>query len=162
MTHQRRGREAAAAAAWRHIFNFVVATVPARDRVLERLGLTPGDSRVLMALDAREGRTMRSLADEWRCDASTVTWMVARLVDRGLAGRHTVAEDRRVRLIVLTTRGARAKRELVRTLYAPPAPLLGLRGDELRALRDATANLPTLPLPPSPVSVVRRRPRRRG
>lgn len=145
-----------AAEAWRQIFNFVVSTVEARDRVLERLRLTPGDSRVLMSLDGREGRTMRSLAEEWRCDASTATWMVARLADRGLAERRTVARDRRVRIIALTPSGAKTRRKLIRTFYAPPPALFDLGRDDLLALRDAAAKLPPSPMPPSPVSAPRR------
>jgi DNA-binding MarR family transcriptional regulator len=152
MADPRREKRVLATQAWQQIFNFVVSTVEVRDRVLERLRLTPGDSRVLMSLHGREGRTMRSLADEWGCDASTATWMVARLVDRGLTARRAVPNDRRIRLIVLTPRGARSKRELLAKLYAPPPPLLGLRRGDLIALRDATAKLPTSPLPPSPLS----------
>jgi DNA-binding MarR family transcriptional regulator len=157
MVDQRRKKRALAAEAWRQIFNFVVGTVEVRDRALQHLGLTPGDSRVLMSLDRREGRTMRSLADEWGCDASTATWMVARLADRGLAERRAVRTDRRLRLIVLTSRGAKSKRELLSRLYAPPARLVDLGREELRALRDAAAKLPTIRVPPSPVSAPRRR-----
>jgi DNA-binding MarR family transcriptional regulator len=156
MAGQRHAKRVLAAEAWRQIFNFVISTVEVRDRVLERLRLTPGDSRVLMSLDGRDGRTMRSLAEEWGCDASTATWMVARLADRGLAERRTVPSDRRVRKIALTSSGANTRRELVRTFYAPPPALLDLGRDDLRALRDATAKLPTSPTPPSPVSAPRR------
>lgn len=156
MADRRHAKRVLAAEAWRHIFNFVVSTVEVRDRVLERLGLTPGDSRVLMTLDSREGRTMRALAEEWGCDASTATWMVARLADRGLAERRAVPGDRRVRNIALTPSGAKTRRELVRTFYAPPPALLDLGRDDLLVLRDATAKLPASPVPPSPVSAPRR------
>ncbi len=152
MADQPNAKRVLAAQAWRQIFNFVISTVEVRDRVLERLKLTPGDSRVLMSLNDREGRTMRSLADEWGCDASTATWMVARLADRGLAERRAVPNDRRIRLIVLTPRGTRSKRDLLAKLYAPPAPMLRLGRRDLLTLRDATAKLPAGPLPPSPVS----------
>ncbi|HYK98698.1 MAG TPA: MarR family transcriptional regulator [Candidatus Acidoferrales bacterium] len=160
-----REKRTLAAQAWRHIFSFVVATVDSRDRVLERLDLTPGDSRVLLSLDVRDGRTMRSLADEWDCDASTATWMVARLADRGLVARRAVPGDRRLRLILLTPQGARTKRELLSKLFAPPPVLLEMGGDELRALVDATKELPTKAVRPSPVSAPRgraHRPGRRG
>jgi len=156
MADPRDAKKVLAADAWRQIFNFVVSTVEVRDRVLERLKLTPGDSRVLMSLDGREGRTMRSLAEEWDCDPSTATWMVARLADRGLAERRAVARDRRVRNIALTPRGTETRRELVRTFYAPPPALIDLGRNDLRALRDATAKLPTSPRPPSPMSAPRR------
>jgi DNA-binding MarR family transcriptional regulator len=49
---------------------------------------------------------MRALAREWRCDASTATWIVDRLEGKGLAERRAHATDRRVKLVVLTPRGA--------------------------------------------------------
>src|SRR6266849_650410 len=61
-------KKAAAAAAWRHIFDYIVATAPERVAVLERLGLTPAESRALISLDPDAGRSMRSLADEWSND----------------------------------------------------------------------------------------------
>jgi hypothetical protein len=44
---------------------------------------------------------MKSLADEWRCDASNATWIVDRLEKLGLAERKTVPHGRRVKLVVL-------------------------------------------------------------
>lgn len=159
MADRRRSKRVLAAQAWRQIFDFVISTVELRDRVLERLRLTPGDSRVLMSLDSLEGRTMRSLADEWGCDASTATWMVARLASRGLAARRAVPNDRRIRLIVLTPAGLRSKRDLLAKLYAPPPPMLDLRRGDLLALRDATARLPTGSTRSSPVSAPSQRAR---
>jgi DNA-binding MarR family transcriptional regulator len=63
---------------------------------------------------------MRSLADEWECDASNATWIVDRLERSGLAERRTVARDRRVKLVVLTPKGAETKRELMEEFHSPP------------------------------------------
>src|SRR2546423_10960433 len=82
------GKARAAQEAWRAIFDFIVATSAERNAALGRAGLTPNDARTLATIaPTAKGRSMRSLADEWRCDASTVTWMVDRLGTRGLAGR---------------------------------------------------------------------------
>src|SRR2546422_6380359 len=78
-------KKAAAAAAWRHIFDYIVATASERVAVLERLGLTPAESRALISLDPNAGRSMRSLADAWSNDPSNATWVVDRLERRGPA-----------------------------------------------------------------------------
>src|SRR6059058_5053046 len=87
MARSRRSRQAVAAEAWRAIFDFIVATASERNRAIGELGLTPNDARALSSLDAERGRTMGELAAEWRCDASTATWIVDRLEARGLARR---------------------------------------------------------------------------
>src|SRR2546428_13197088 len=84
-------KKAAAAAAWRHIFDYIVATASERVAVLERLGLTPAESRALISLDPNAGRSMRSLADAWSNDPSNATWVVDRLERRGPA--QTGAQD---------------------------------------------------------------------
>src|SRR5260370_18816740 len=84
-------KKAAATAAWRHIFDYIVATAPERVAVLERLGLTPAESRALISLGPDAGRSMRSLADEWSNDPSNATWLVDRLERRGPG--HHVPED---------------------------------------------------------------------
>src|SRR5260370_28590950 len=80
-------KKAAATAAWRHILDYIVATASERVAVLERLGLTPAESRALISLDPKAGRSMRSLADAWSNDPSNATWLVDRLERRGPAQR---------------------------------------------------------------------------
>lgn len=136
-------KEALATEAWRHLFDFIVATADHRNRVLEQLGLTPNESRALGSLEAGAGRTMRSLADEWRCDASTATWIVDRLERRGLVQRRAVPNDRRLTSVVLTPRGVQTRADLRRGVYKPPRELLQLDDRDLAALRDAAARLPS-------------------
>src|SRR5260370_42438949 len=87
MPRMPRARANAAAAAWRHIFDYIVATAPERVAVLDRLGLTPAESRALHRLDPQAGRSMRSLADERMSDPSNATWLVDRLHPLGLRRR---------------------------------------------------------------------------
>ena len=129
--------------AWRPIVAFVVATASRRSRVLDELGLTPTDGRSLASLEAETGRSMRSLADDWGCDASTVTWAVDRLEARGLAERRSAPHDRRLNLVALTPAGVLARDEIRARAEEPPSELLQLRRSELVALRDAAARLPT-------------------
>jgi DNA-binding MarR family transcriptional regulator len=103
--------------------------------------LTPNDSRALASLDAQQGRTMGSLAEEWKCDASTATWIVDRLEQRGLVQRRPHPTDRRARLVVLTPAGVRLRARTTGRMYVPPAELMELDLGELIALRDAVAKL---------------------
>jgi MarR family transcriptional regulator, organic hydroperoxide resistance regulator len=134
-------KAAVAAEAWRAIFDFIVATAPQRNRYIGESGLTPNDARALTSLSSSDGRTMGSLAEEWKCDASTATWIVDRLEQRGLAERRPHPTDRRARLVLLTARGARLKASNMERMYVPPPALLELDLPDLVALRDAVARL---------------------
>jgi DNA-binding MarR family transcriptional regulator len=136
-------KRAVAAEVWRRLFDFFISTAPQRQHVLAELDLTPNDSRALHTLDPRDGRTMRSLAEEWGCDASNATWIVNRLEARGLAERRARTGDRRVKLVVLTATGVRIRDRLSEAMYEPPPELLALPSTTLRALKSASAKLPT-------------------
>ncbi|NTX13593.1 winged helix DNA-binding protein [Myxococcus sp. CA056] len=128
-------KDALAEEVWRHCFGFFMRTRAQRDRVLERLGLTPNDARALSSLEVGAGKVMRALAEEWGCDASNATWMVDRLEARGLAARTADPKDRRVKRVALTPRGAKARRQLQEGMYEPPPELLQLDVAELEQLR---------------------------
>lgn len=132
---------ALAAEVWRDIFDFVVRTADHRNLVLEKLQLTPNDSRALSSLEADRGRAMRALAEDWRCDASTATWIVDRLERRGLVERNASPTDRRVTLVALTALGARTKARMIRGVYEPPPELVDLSRQDLHALRAAAEKL---------------------
>jgi DNA-binding MarR family transcriptional regulator len=134
-------KAAAARRVWVMMFDFLMRTAPARAGSLGRRGLTPNDARALSSLDTEQGRTMRSLADEWECDASNATWIVDRLERLRLAERRTVPHDRRVRHVVLTTRGAKLKAELMEEFHTPPTELLSLDRADLDALEHALERL---------------------
>jgi len=131
-----------AAEAWRPLARFFFDTVRHRQKVLSSEGLTPNDIRALMVLDPLEGQTMSDLADAWTCDASNATFIVDRLEERALAERRTVATDRRVKLVVLTARGAAIRGRVLQRFFEPPPELLELSRADLEALREAAARLP--------------------
>jgi DNA-binding MarR family transcriptional regulator len=122
-----------AAQAWTLMFDYLIASAPGRTRSLSKRGLTPNDSRALFSLSTGQGRTMRSLADAWRCDPSNATWIVDRLEKLGLA-RRTVPEDRRVKLVVLTAKGQRTRATLLKEFHRPPADLAALDRADLECL----------------------------
>jgi DNA-binding MarR family transcriptional regulator len=136
-----RARESAGAA-WRLIFDYIIATAAERVAVLDRLGLTPAESRALSSLEPKAGRSMRSLAEEWSCDPSNATWLVDRLERQGLVTRVARDDDRRVKSVVLTPKGKRLRRALINSLYTPPADLVALPQRDLDALRAAASKLP--------------------
>ncbi len=141
------GKTALARRVWARMFDYLMRTAPERTRSLGRRGLTPNDARALAALAAAEGRTMRSLAEEWECDASNATWIVDRLERLGLAERRTIPHDRRVKLVVLTARGEKMKADLLREFHTPPPDLLSLAERDLTLLERLLQKLPAPPVP---------------
>jgi DNA-binding MarR family transcriptional regulator len=132
-----RDKSALAAEAWKRLFTFFMKTRSQRDRLLAQLRLTPNDVRALTELDGASGRTMRSLAEEWGCDASNATWIVDRLERRGLVERRAKPGDRRVKLVVLSAAGVKARKQLLDGLFEPPPELLALPRATLEVLRDS-------------------------
>src|SRR2546428_11807246 len=109
-----------AAEVWSQIFDFLVATHEQRDRILERFGLTPGDSKALLHLDSEMAQSMGSLAAAWSCDASNATWMVDRLEQRGLVERRAGAGGRRGEAVVPASGGIAKKAGLHEAPHRPP------------------------------------------
>src|SRR5919197_2234196 len=132
-----RGKKAVAAEVWRLMLECSMAQFGQASGILQHLGLTPGHMKLLMHLDAGEGRSMGSLAQTFRCDASTMTWLVDRLEERGLVERRMLPSDRRVKAVALTPRGIEMKADLLERFYEPPVELCGLDRGSLEDLRDA-------------------------
>jgi DNA-binding MarR family transcriptional regulator len=123
------------------MFDFLMKSAPAREASLGRRGLTPNDARALFTLAAGDAMPIGALAARWGCDPSNATWIVDRLERSGLAVRHASDEDRRVKLVTLTTAGARTQRELLAEYHRPPAEMGRLTAAELTALRRILAKL---------------------
>jgi DNA-binding MarR family transcriptional regulator len=130
---------------WQTLFDLLIRSAPVRTASLARRGLTPNDSRGLFSLDARIGRSMRSLADEWRCDPSNATFIVNRLEELRLASRQPLLNDKRVKLVVLTRQGEKIRAELLKEFHQPPPEFDGLDRADLEALERIIAKLTTAP-----------------
>src|SRR5215469_18137831 len=113
MPSRSRSKSPQARRAWKSMFDLLMRSAPDRTKVLGEHGLTPNDARGLSSLDPTQGRSMRSLADEWSCDASNATFIVDRLEEMGFAERRTIPEDRRVKLVALTPKGLKMRTELL-------------------------------------------------
>jgi DNA-binding MarR family transcriptional regulator len=127
-------KKALASRAWNGLFELFMTTRPQRDAVLERFGLTANDVRALNTLDSKIGKPMRTLADAWNSDASNATWLVDRLERLGLAERRSLDGDRRVKLVVLTRRGARTRDAILEAFHQPPPELFKLDRLDLHLL----------------------------
>lgn len=134
-------KTALAGEVWSLMFDYLIRSAPQRTRSLAKRGLTPNDSRALFSLSADEGRTMRGLADAWQCDPSNATWIVDRLEKLGFAERRSVPADRRVKLVVLTRRGQKARTALWREFHRAPPELAALERDDLESLHRVLVKL---------------------
>ena len=135
-----------AAEVWRRMLDFHMAHLRHMETA-RQLGLNPGATKLLLDLEPDDPRPMRALAETFACDASTVTWMVDQLEERGLVERRTFTSDRRVKTVALTALGEKTKAVLLRRFSAPPDDLVALPRPELVALRDALAKLPERRVP---------------
>jgi DNA-binding MarR family transcriptional regulator len=130
-------QHAVAAEVWRLLLRCAMTRFGRSSEILQRFGLTPGHSKALLMLDPDRPLPMGNLAHLFSCDASTVTWLVDRLEERGLVERQGLPTDRRVKTVALTRLGIATKKELEEELYQPPPELLAIKGATLLELRRA-------------------------
>jgi DNA-binding MarR family transcriptional regulator len=104
--------------------------------VASEFELSPPQMRALGVLDPERPVPMSELADALHCDNSNVTGIVDRLEDRGLVERRSASHDRRVKMLVVTERGAQLRERLAARLHEAPGPLAGLSPADQRTLRD--------------------------
>jgi len=152
-------KKAVAAEVWRLMVDTAMAQFGQASAILQPLGLTPGHMKLLMQIDEGEGRPMGSLAQTFRCDASTMTWLVDRLEERGLVERRMLPSDRRVKAVALTPLGAKTKDDLLEQFYEPPAELVALDRDSLEGLREPRAKIRSSSSTPHPMAHAEHSPR---
>ena len=98
--------------------------------------LSPAQMHLLHCLQPEAPMTMSQAAQTLSCDASNVTGLTDRLEKRGLVERQASAQDRRVKMLVLTPEGANQRAELAERLNQVPAIFKRLSFEELKTLRD--------------------------
>lgn len=104
--------------------------------IAQEFELAPQQVMTLKSLGRSGPMPMSELADVLACDSSNVTGIVDRLEDRGLVVRRPGPNDRRVKLLELTDRGAELGREIGRRMSQPPPGVAALPAADQRALRD--------------------------
>lgn len=105
-------------------------------RVAGEFGLTPPQLFALRQLDPAQPVPMRALAKALHCDSSNVTGLVDGLEAQGLVERREAEHDRRLRMLVVTERGAAVRARLHDAMQEVPEPLAALSAEDQRALRD--------------------------
>lgn len=137
-------RQEAATEVWRLLLRTAMTQFGRSSHVIQRFGLTPGHAKALLTIDPEHPLPMGSLAQLFACDASTVTWLVDRLEEKGLVERQGQASDRRVKTVALTPLGISTKKELEDELYQPPEALLELSEPLLEELQIALRESSTI------------------
>ena len=126
---------------WKIMSEYSMAQFRQKSRGLNDIGLTPGHMKALMTLEPGEALPMGACAQEMGCDASTATWLIDRLEERGLVERRPSTTDRRVKGVVLTQAGSETKVTLTEHYSQPPEALLELSIEELQALHSLLSKL---------------------
>jgi DNA-binding MarR family transcriptional regulator len=126
---------------WRELYDAVLAIHDGNIAALTRRGLTGGEIKAVLKLHPGEAVPMRELAERWRSDASTATWMADRLEVKGLIERRPQPGDRRIRAVALTAKGVAELAAIHRQLYRPPDWWTRLPAAQLRQLRKITERL---------------------
>ena len=96
--------------------------------------LSPAQCHVLHLLEPGRPIAMNQLAEMLACDASNVTGLVDRLETRGLIRRRPSDKDRRVKVLDLTSSGARLRALMLERMTKPPKSLDRLSREEQRTL----------------------------
>ncbi len=99
--------------------------------VVSEVGLTPPQARAVLFLD--QPTPMRSIATHLACDASNVTGLADRLQEMGVVER-VPGQDRRVKLLMLTDRGAALRAEVVDRVARGSTVTARLNGEERQQL----------------------------
>jgi MarR family transcriptional regulator, organic hydroperoxide resistance regulator len=130
----RAGEQALAKETWGLFQRIFFSQRPRMMSVYREFDLVPPHVIALQSLD--EPKPMGELAKILVCDSSNVTWITDRLEERGLVERRAAEHDRRVKLLVLTPKGRRLRKELEARLSEPPAAFEALSAEDQRALRE--------------------------
>ena len=125
-----------ASEAWSLLFRLFVAQRGRMPQVASEFALSPMQAHVLRLLEPGRPVPMRVLARGLRCDASNVTGIIDRLEERGLVRRAVSQTDRRVKMLVVTDKGVRVRRQMLERLSEAPEPIARLSPSDQRALRD--------------------------
>jgi DNA-binding MarR family transcriptional regulator len=103
------------------------------------LGLSVVQVRALVAL--RESIPMRTLADRLGLDPANLTSVVDRLEERGLVTRQPHPQDRRVKLLELTSTGRASSDDLLERVFRVNPVFSGLSPAEQSRLSDLLAKV---------------------
>ncbi len=100
------------------------------------LDLHPAQMGALAQMEPGRPVPMNELATLLHCDNSNVTGIIDRLEARGLVERRPYEQDRRVKHIVLTALGVKARERVRKRMAEAPEAFRRLASADQRMLRD--------------------------
>src|SRR5687767_6732394 len=118
------------------MFELFAQQKPRHIAIAADFDLSPMQAFALRLLEPGKPLAMSDLAEALHCDASNVTGIVDRLEARGLIVRRGADHDRRVKMLVVTDKGAGLRKRLNARLSEPPLAIAALSVADQRALRD--------------------------
>ncbi len=120
--------------AWQLLLELFISQRGHLPAVAAEFELSAAQCHVVKLIDPERPVSMGHLATTLCCDASNVTGLVDRLETRGLIERRAAHDDRRKKLLALTTLGVRLRAQLLARMEEPPSMFERLTPEEERAL----------------------------
>jgi DNA-binding MarR family transcriptional regulator len=118
------------------MYELFVQQKPRHIALAAEFDLSPMQAFALRHLEPGTPLAMSDLAEALHCDASNVTGIVDRLEARGLIARRGADHDRRVKMLVVTAKGAELRERLLARIAEPPPAIASLSVADQRSLRD--------------------------
>lgn len=104
--------------------------------------LTPIQAMTVVLIDVDTPKPMNALQKLYNCDASNITGIVDGLAEKGLVVRSELAEDRRVKILLLTPKGIKLQKILAQSFMQIDQEMLDeLTNSELVAFKSIIIKL---------------------
>jgi DNA-binding MarR family transcriptional regulator len=136
VTATKAARATPAREAWALMFELFAQQKPRHIAIAAEFDLSPMQAFALRLVEPGKPLPMSDLAGALHCDASNVTGIVDRLEARGLIVRRGADHDRRVKMLVVTEKGAGLRERLLDRISEPPPAIAALSAADQRSLRD--------------------------
>ncbi|MEW9094923.1 MAG: MarR family transcriptional regulator [Clostridiaceae bacterium] len=100
-----------------HVFSQVIRLHYYRThKLLEKIGVYPGQPPMLMALHIKDGQSQKELSDKLNIKPATITMMLKRMEKFDLVERKVDSEDQRVTRVYLTEKGKELCKEAIQVI----------------------------------------------
>jgi len=124
-----KSRSAKETLAWQMLGDLWFSQKPVMMAVCREFDLFPPQIMVLRTLD--QPKPMREVACYLSCNSSNLTGITDRLEDRNLVKRTADPNDRRIKLLVLTPKGEKLRKDVLDRLETPPESISVLSDEDL-------------------------------
>lgn len=85
-------------------------------KLLDKIGIYPGQPPLLFIIGSREGQSQKELADTLKIKAATITVMLRRMEKSGMVERQPDRSDQRISRVYLTEKGKKLRQEAFEAL----------------------------------------------